>query len=272
MAKKILSLVAFVVIGTLSAAVSTASAADPNCTTGNCQTIPAMPVSSTETSTTSSVTKIKGQIRSYERRTKTIVAIHMVPGGLSSSKGCVDPVKKRWIKPGQKFLNSRANGSPFWDRWERGWKICGAKRIKSGKYFYMKGTKLNCGNADILIPLGKAKKVKRKIKKSIEVESYKEFEKLIKSDSTTTTTTTRYICPVGWTQNGTICIICPPPVCTPPKDGTTTPPPPPVAPGPNPPPSPDEPYPGGYQCYSTTTGAPVSPRPDGTCPAGSYGA
>lgn len=56
------------------------------------------------------------------------------------------------------------------------------------------------------------------------------------------------------------------------KDGTQTPQPPVIAPGPNPAPSPEEPYPGGYQCYSETTGAPVTPRDDGTCPAGSVGA
>lgn len=207
----LIALVTCMVVGAIFA--TTASASDPTCVTGNCQTIPATPVSSTETSTTSSVTQIQGHIRSYERRTKTIVAIHMVPGGLSSAKGCVDPVKKGWIKPGQKFRNTRANGTPFWDRWQRGWMICGSKRIKSGKYFYMKGTKKNCGNADILIPLGKAKKVKRKIKKSIEISSYKEFEKLIKSDSTSTTTKTSYVCPAGWTQNGTTCRLCPPPTC-----------------------------------------------------------
>lgn len=65
-------------------------------------------------------------------------------------------------------------------------------------------------------------------------------------------------------------ITTPPPVVTPTKDGTQTPPPPANAPGPNPAPSPEEPFPGGYPCYSETTGAPV-PAKDGLCPAGSYG-
>jgi hypothetical protein len=56
------------------------------------------------------------------------------------------------------------------------------------------------------------------------------------------------------------------------KDGTQTPPPPSEAPGANPQPDPNEPYPGGYQCYDETTGAPTQPRTDGNCPAGSYGA
>ncbi len=55
------------------------------------------------------------------------------------------------------------------------------------------------------------------------------------------------------------------------KDGTKTPQPPTEAPGPNPAPSPNEPFPGGYKCYDETNGAPVTPRNDGTCPAGSFG-
>lgn len=55
------------------------------------------------------------------------------------------------------------------------------------------------------------------------------------------------------------------------KDGTKNPPTPTPAPAPNPAPSPQEPYPGGYRCYSETTGAPVAPRPDQTCPPGSWG-
>lgn len=56
------------------------------------------------------------------------------------------------------------------------------------------------------------------------------------------------------------------------KDGTKTPEGPVSnpAPGENPDPSPEEPYPGGYQCYRETDGAPVAPV-DGLCPTGSYG-
>ena len=62
----------------------------------------------------------------------------------------------------------------------------------------------------------------------------------------------------------------PPPV-TGTKNGTETPPPPANAPGPNPAPSPQDPAPGAHACFSEATGAPVTPRPDNTCPAGSYG-
>lgn len=288
--RKIMQVVTLmVVVGAIFASPASAGSitVPENCTTGNCVVVDATPTTSTSTSTsnTKSVTEIKEMIKTYEKRTKTIVAVHMVPGGLKSAKGCIDPVKKGWIKVGDRFRNTRANGSPFWDRWEKGWKICGAKRIKFGGRYYMKGTKLNCGNADILIPIGKKKK-KVKIKKSFEVKTYKEAQKLITSESTSTTntTTTVYTCPIGYTsiENGTKCKYCPPPTCV--KDGTTTPPPPPSAPGPNPPPSPNEPYPGGYMCYwessgsnpdgngSHTSGEPVADRyTTNGCPAGSYG-
>lgn len=58
--------------------------------------------------------------------------------------------------------------------------------------------------------------------------------------------------------------------CIKPKDGTQTPPPPAEAPGHNPAPSPEEPYPGGYQCYDDA-GQPVTPNPDETCPPNSHG-
>lgn len=212
----LIALVAFLVVGAIS--VSAAYAADPTCVTGNCLIVDAIQSNSTSTTTTNtkSTTEIKSMIKSYEKRTKTIIAVHIVPGGLKSVKGCVDPVKKGWIKPGQKFRNTRANGSPFWTKWQRGWQICGAKRIKSGGRYYMKGTKLNCGNADILIPVGK-KKIKVKVKKSIEVPTYKEALKLITSETNTTSTTTTktYTCPAGYTpiENGTKCKYCPPPTC-----------------------------------------------------------
>lgn len=298
-----IALLAFVLVGAISvsSAYATGTTYDQTCTSHDCIVVDAIQSSSTSTSTTAtkSTTEIKEMIKTYEKRTKTIIAVHMVPDGLPSAKGCVDPIKKGWIKAGQKFRNTRANGAPFWDVWQKGWKICGAKRVKAGGRYYMQGTKLNCGNSDIRIPIGK-KKIKVKIKKSYEVKTYKEAQKLITSESTSTTntTTTTYTCPAGYTpiENGTKCKHCPPPTCECPpgstigtdgkchKDGTTTPPPPPEAPGPNPQPSPDEPYPGGYMCYWESSG----PNPDGNgshasgepvadrytsngCPAGSYG-
>lgn len=90
-------------------------------------------------------------------------------------------------------------------------------------------------------------------------KAYASAELKLHCDSTTTTTTTTPKPPTPPT----------PPIKT--KDGTQTPTPPVEAPGPNPAPSPNEPYPGGYKCYDETNGAPVTPRNDGTCPAGSFG-
>ena len=158
----------------------------------------------TSSNTTYTYDEVRTMIASYERRTKSIIAIDWIPGGLKSVKECVDPVKKGWINVGQTFRNTRANGAPFWDVWEREWKICGAKRVKNGEHFFMKGTKLNCGNEDILIPVGKAKKVKRVIKRSIEVRTWAEAVRIVVTSNTTTTTTvipavtvTHYSCPSG---------------------------------------------------------------------------
>lgn len=123
------------------------------------------------------------------------------------------------------------------------------------------------------------------------------------TSGTSTTTEGHYTCPAGWTlTSNNTCRCCPPPQCkpqeeeppcgscTPPppphectygsvwnghecvKDGNTTPPPPTEAPGKDPPPSGGEGDPGSNKCYSEETGQPVSPRSDGTCPAGSFGA
>lgn len=231
---------------------------EPDCTTQQCVFTPAQltikvitPATSTvipgsettsttsETITTYTYEEVRTLIRRYERRTKTNVIVNMVPGGVKSAKGCVDPVKLGWIKSGEAFRNTRANGSPVWDRWERGDRICNAKRVKIGGQWYMMGDKADCWNEDILIPLGQAKKIKRVIKRSIQVPTWQEAVRIAVTSSTTTTTTTttvvtppttvvtpevvihEYVCPDGSTlvdvDGQMMCQTCPPPVCVCPK-------------------------------------------------------
>jgi hypothetical protein len=137
----------------------------------------------------------------------------MRPAGVKSAKGCIDPLKTGWIKNGGQFRNTRSNGGPFWDIWESGWKICNPIRVKIDGQYYMQGTKLNCGNIKILIPLGPAKKVRHKIRKSIEVPTYTAAIKIVQRSTTTTKTVGKthvdYTCPTG-TLMGTQCVVTTP--------------------------------------------------------------
>lgn len=250
----------FAMLAPASIATAGTMPADPVCVQGDCTFTPATATTSTvsvpaiATTTTTTTTTTTGNktfsrrqtikmIRAYERRTRTIIAVAMVPGGLKSAKGCVDPVRKGWIKVGGQFQNTRANGSPFWDRWERGWRLCGSKRVKVGNLYYMQGAKLNCGNRNVRIPLGKAKRVKRTLRKSVEVASWKAAISIVKVEVNTTTTTitpsssTQYHCVEGTLRGNQcettkvtyncpqgselivkdgnqVCKTCPPPTCT----------------------------------------------------------
>lgn len=314
--------IAFMVIGCifmLATSVSSATAADYSdpvlkCTTGACQFKPATKVvtaggSTTKTVVTSkrtltSTTTIHAKetiIKNFEKKFKVRVAVYQKAPGTYKPKGkCFDPIKRKLIKAGQSFRNTRANGSPFWQGWQPGWQICGAKRVKIGKLYYYKGTKLNCGNKDILIPIGKAKKVKRKIRKTIETPTYEAALEYVETrteeeNSSGNAETVEipnpdvvtYVCEDGWQLvDGNVCKYCPQTCvyecptgskigsdnkCH--KDGTTTPPPPGPghpnpAPGPNPAPSPDDPTKtpdnpsGSWMCYAEDTNDPVQPITD----------
>ena len=258
---RIIPIVVVALLG-LACLATSASAAEPPVPGA----IPANEHKETVTTTTSEVhATLQMQIRHYERTRNVLVAVHMRKDGVKSTKGCVDPVRKGWIKVGQRYINTRKNGSPFTDVWQAGRKICKAKRVKKGKRWFMVGTKDNCGNKGIRIQIKGPKKFK-KYRKVVEVKSVAEFRAIYREFTRSTTTTkVTYTCPAGYTLVGTWCY--PPPA----KDGTQAPQPPAEAPGPNPTPDPADPYPGGYQCYNETTGAPVEPRADGTCPPGSYG-
>lgn len=157
-------------------------------------------------------TKIEKQIRHYEVTKNVIVAVHMRAGGVKSQRGCVDPIRKGWIKAGQTFINTRKNGSPFRDTWKRGREICHAKRVCAGSRCYMKGTKDDCQNRGIKIRV-KGPKLKKQTKKVEYFKSYTEFKVTYRkwTQKTTTRTTSpetrkvTYSCLAGWTlvhENG----------------------------------------------------------------------
>jgi hypothetical protein len=223
---------------THGALAGTASAKD--CSV--CQFKPAIPTTTTTKSSSSSsqthirvVKTVRAQTRQYEKAHNVVVAIYQKPRGVASQSGCVDPLDQRsWHKKkGFAFRNTRSNGSPFWTTWKTGWEICGAHRVKIKGHYYMKGTKMNCGNKNILIPLGtfRTPKVRREVE-FVSVKSFRStYDKWVTKSATSTstgTTTTTYSCDSygsGWTltteRGSSECKSCPPTPCP-----TPTPPPP----------------------------------------------
>src|SRR3990167_3794302 len=212
----------------------------PNAT---CSLIPAIPSTMTNSNpSSSSVTHIterltiREKLVHFQRVRGVVVGVYQQPNGLKSRKGCVDPIASGWIARGGAFRNTRANGGPFWTHWKPGWQICDAKQIRIGKNLFWRGTKLNCGNREILIPIRIS--FRPKLVKVIEVRSLYEFVKIydkwIKKNSSTTTTattTTTYSCPTGWTLvnvNQCMLVTTTPTTTvtttTPTTTGTTTPP------------------------------------------------
>ncbi len=229
-------LAALAAVGALSVSpvLATGSGQQP-CPDGNCQVIPAVQTvttntdsSSVSTTTTTEVVtlSIEKMVRQYETTHNVIVAINQKPGGVKSLKGCIDPVRKGWIKIGGAFQNTRYGGSHFWDSWKLGRKICNPVRVKIGGKWYMKGTKDNCGNRDILIQISgpRVRHVIKKVKVFRTVKQfkavYKAWAKTVSSSSTTQTVTTSvtYSCPTGWTpiNGGTQCQKCEKTQCLPP--------------------------------------------------------
>ena len=201
--------------------------------------------------------------KAYKKKTKRIPVFYWKSQGIKAKKGCnYDPVKKGNIKVGQPFINTWKGGVIGWRPWRKGDVLCGARKGRDKRGAFVTGTIKRCGNKRVKIYLKRVRGVK--FKKVTEFKSTKAFMRIHGSE-TITETRTIYVCPAGYTLNGTMCY--PPPA----KDGTQTPPPPEEAPGPNPQPSPQDPAPGGHKCYDESTGQPVEPRPDGTCPPGSYG-
>lgn len=237
--------------------------------------IPATPVTTTTvtpgpTTTTITASKTTELIRNFEKRTRRKVVFYWKEKGISS-KGSTDPVRKRWIKVGQKFSNTykdaRGRTVRVWGKWRKGDKLVNVRRGKDKYGSFIEGTIVRCGNERVRIYTNLKKIRKKKIKKVSEWVSKEKFieknaENTSTSSSSTTVHTTVYTCPDGYDLNGSWCYPRR-------KDGTQTPAPPPTsAPGANPAPADTI----AAKCYSEVSGKPVNPTKDGRCPVGSYGA
>jgi len=216
--RKLLLIVALTAVGALAsvAATSAASISLTPCPQGYA-CLPAAVTVTTSSSSSSHVhikvvKTVKEKITQYEKLTHKKVAIYQNPLGVASVAGCVDPINKGWIKSGGSFRNTRSNGSPFWTYWKAGWGICDAHRVVINGFVYMEGTKQNCGNKNILLPLGPAPK--HVTYPEVEFRTVKSFvttyDKYVRKHATSsTTTTTTYSCAylgTGWQQYGDICI------------------------------------------------------------------
>jgi len=299
---KIIFLFAFMALGILA---PSALATGSECTSGNCQFIPAQfheEAVSIERSGSHgssvenvSIKKIQKEIKKFEKKKHVKVAIYQNPNGYEGDDGCIDPTNvPRWdFHVGEAFVNSDHYKNHFRDTWKKSYSgVCEWKVVKKNGHWWVHGTKENCANVDIWIPI--RFHLKKPSKKVIEVVSYAVFykkfvlNKTVTKESTATsehvTSRGSWTCPTGWEAAGTQCKKCPPPECKPcppgntpneqgkcVKDGNSTPPPPPTAPGPNPPPSGGTGDPGSNKCYSEDTGQPVPEQPGGGCPPGSHG-
>jgi hypothetical protein len=169
--------------------------------------------------------KVKKAIRKWEKVNHRKIAIRFKPKGIKGSHHCMNPEKQGIIKAGDLFKNNALNGGhPFWDIWQAGWKICHYREVTIGGQKWLKGTKKNCGNREILIPLHFKPHVKYKVVPSREFKSYRAFWRVWVSEhrsssesesgstaGSTATTEGHYTCEYGWTLEGNMCKKCPPP-------------------------------------------------------------
>jgi len=242
---KIIFLCAFMALG-IFASSATASGGEICTSSGKCEVISATFVegttvsagagshsaSSAEASAFSKV-EAKKKIVEWERTNKRKIAVRMKPNGIKGSRKCMDPVIQGLIKSGGTFVNTSANDPDgFYDTWIAGWKICHYREVTIGGKKYLIGTKGNCGNKRIKIPLHFKIKTKYKVVPSVEVKTYKEFwfkiwlpsQASSKSESgssagSTATTGDHYTCPAGWEMvAGNKCKRCPPPHCEEPPE------------------------------------------------------
>lgn len=227
--------VAIPLIANLQAGPTGRSVVCPPGVPPNAVCIPASATTVTSSNSSSSSTvhikiheKITENIRVFERTTGVVVAVNQVSGGSKSRRGCVDPIRMGWIQNGGAFRNTRSNGAPFWTKWKKAWRICGAHQVREGKNVYWEGTKPNCGNKKIRIPI-RINFVPR-VRPVLEVRSLYSFERFYEkwvekksSGSSTTTSTTQYSCPTTYTLFESVCYIVtagPPPPPPPPATGS----------------------------------------------------
>lgn len=191
----------------------------------HCVTVPATQtvVTTTDSSSTSvSRTHIRvqkktiKQVKQYERVHHVRVAIHRRKNGVKSLRGCIDPVRRGLIRPGDVFSNTDRYIRRFWDHWQSGLRICNPHKVHWRGGTWLQGTKSNCGNVKIRIRIRGHKPPKR-IKTVVTFRTVKKFKKVYdrwvkktnrKHSKRTTTQTVVYSCSSGWTLEGAMCRKC----------------------------------------------------------------
>lgn len=174
--------------------------------------IPATPHTTTTvtgSSTTTSTESFNDTVKRVEQASHTKVVFYWKSEGLTSSKGCVNPVTKKYIKVGGKFKNTWLGNSIGWTKWKKGDLLCNVKHGRDSLGTYYTGTIKRCGNVHVKIYVDQKKIRKFKLIQVTEFKSHTEFLKSYHQNTTThdtSTTSTYYTCDTaGYTLNGTWC-------------------------------------------------------------------
>ncbi len=186
------------------------------------------PATVTTTSHTKIVVKktVEEQIKQFETVNHVIASINEGPP--TSGAGCIDPTTiASWkFHAGDTFKNTDRYHRYFLDRWQAGWEVCGWHMVKIGGQYWIVGTKANCHNRNIMIPV--RHKLPKPTKQVLVFSSVKTFESTYERWATSTTSTV-YTCTPPFTLtyvNGqAVCFIAtqvPVTPTTPTTTGTTT--------------------------------------------------
>lgn len=167
------------------------------------------PTTTTQTDTVTAQ-QFTALVKKVEKITHRKQVFYMKPNGLGSTAGCVDPVKRHWIKPHARFKNAWEGKVIGGWNWVTGDLLCHIHHNADGS---ITGTIKRCGNSPVTIYPHPGSHRVRKILKATEYVSHEEFIKkyasLIQhttSTSTSTTTQTTYICSAGYTLSGIWCL------------------------------------------------------------------
>lgn len=151
------------------------------------------PATVTTTSHTKIVVKktVEEQIKQFETVNHVIASINEGPP--TSGAGCIDPTTiASWkFRAGDTFKNTDRYHRYFLDRWQSGWAVCGWHMVKIGGQYWIVGTKANCRNRNIMIPV--RHKLPRPTKQVLVFSSVKTFESTYERWATSTTSTV-YTC------------------------------------------------------------------------------
>lgn len=164
--------------------------------------------------------KIREEIRQYEEAHDVVATINEGPP--MSGAGCIDPttVKKWGFHVGDTFKNTDKYHHYFLDTWQAGWEVCNWHLVKIDGQWYVEGTKANCHNEHILIPVRHS--LPRHHKRVVVFRSVKSFKLTYQK---WVTKRTHYYCDKNWIlhYNGKtwVCYLPIPVTTTTPTTGTT---------------------------------------------------